>query len=110
MLSRQQILLQDWQVEYARFLSDSYDVSLSEAVRILNSIATIVIINGLYPSQYKPKVTLKRIINHISKMQQGKMELEYFHKMISELYFEARKAVEFRFENKNELKKGKKSC
>ncbi|HOX54230.1 MAG: hypothetical protein PHI86_00560 [Candidatus Omnitrophica bacterium] len=105
MFSRQQILLQDWQVEYARFLSDSYDVSLSEAVRILNSIAMITVINGLYPTKYKPKITLKRIINHISQMQQGKMELEEFHKMISELYFEARKAVEFRFENKNESKK-----
>lgn len=107
MLSRQQILLLGWQVDYAKFLSDSYDVSFSEAVRILNSIAIIAVINGLYPDKYKPKLTLKRIINHISQQQQGKMDLEDFHKMISDLYFEARKAVEFRFENKKELKKRK---
>jgi len=107
MLSRQQILLLNWQVDYARFLSDSYDVSFSEAVRILNSIAIIAIINGLYPTKYKPTITLKKIVNHISAMQQGKMRLEDFHKMTSDLYFEARKAVEFRFENKKELKKRK---
>ncbi|HOX54229.1 MAG: hypothetical protein PHI86_00555 [Candidatus Omnitrophica bacterium] len=95
MLKRNQILLQDWQEEYLKFASQNYDISISEAARILINVGAISCICALFP-KYKPKVSTKTIAEHSRQLERGKLSEQKFYKMISTIAFEARKATEFR--------------
>jgi hypothetical protein len=55
MLKRFQVLLTDWLAEYAQFVSEEYDVSFSEAVRILMCIGTVYAVREIFP-QFKSKM------------------------------------------------------
>jgi sulfur relay (sulfurtransferase) DsrC/TusE family protein len=94
-VKRHQVLLEDWQVDYLRFIAKNYDISFSEAIRSLLSLASIQIIKEWYP-KYKYNVSFKQIIQGAKKMQAGRIKKSEFHKIISQIYFEARKAIEFR--------------
>ena len=95
MLKRHQVLLEDWQVEYIQVLSDVYDVSLSEALRVVLSIGTLSIVDILSP-EYKSGLTKEEIGKKIKKGGLSTTSNEEKHKDISRLYFEARKATEYR--------------
>ena len=95
MLKRHQVLLEDWQVEYIQVLSAAYDVSLSEALRVVFSIGTLFIVDILNP-EYKSGLSKKEIGKKIKKGGQPATSNEEKHKYISQLYFEARKATEYR--------------
>ncbi|MFC1667102.1 hypothetical protein ACFL0P_04480 [Candidatus Omnitrophota bacterium] len=95
MLKRYQVLLDDWQREYLNFITEKYDVSFSEAIRILISISVICVTTKLDP-KYKTNLKIQDLIevrNKVSKKGENQAE---FHGGISKLYFEARKAVEHR--------------
>ena len=104
MLKRYQILLNDWQADYLKFVSENYDISFSESIRVLVCVAALHSIAEIFP-EYKPKVTIKNVAKKIRKMQGGKLNEEEFHKMMSGLYFESRKAMEFRMNLSKKKKK-----
>jgi hypothetical protein len=95
MLKRCQVLLTDWQLEYTKFISEIYDVSFSEAVRVLVSLGAIAAITELKP-EYKHEVSLREMISALRKLPSGQAKEEVFHRQLSKLYYEARKATEFR--------------
>ena len=94
MLKRYQILLSDWLAEYAQFVSQEYDLSFSEAVRIIMCIGSIQAIRELEP-KYKCHLSVKQMVDIVKKVN-GKAREEVTHQRISQAYFEARKAIEFR--------------
>jgi len=95
MLKRCQILLTDWLIEYGNCIAEVYDVSFSEAVRVLMSVGAMAAITELDP-KYKSSVSIKRMLEKMRNTPPGKLKEEICHRQLSELYHEARKAIEFR--------------
>ncbi|MFC1576354.1 hypothetical protein ACFL3J_01640 [Candidatus Omnitrophota bacterium] len=96
MLKRHQFLIEDWQEDYLKFISKTYDISYSEALRILFCIAAMQCVKEIHP-QYKPtSLTIKKVVQAGIKIKQGKIREEDFHGLISQVYFDARKAIEYR--------------
>ena len=100
MLKRHQILLTDWLGEYARFITKVYDISFSEAVRILMCLGALHAISETEP-KFNHTISIKKMFQGFKKMGGKRMINEdLFHRNISKIYFEARKAIEFRIKNK----------
>ena len=104
MLKRYQVLLPDWLEDYIRYMADKYNLSFSEVIRAEICTSTIYKIAKLYP-YYKLGIMPKEILDMGKKDDQKNMEGDEGHRMLSKLYFETRKAIEYRF---NEEKKRKK--
>jgi len=103
MLKRYQVLLTDWLGEYAQFISQEYDISFSEAVRIIMCVGAIQSIKELYP-RHKSNLSVKHIVRDVKKVAIEKLREDLMHQKLSQAYFEARKAIEFRM---SEAKKKK---
>lgn len=109
MLKRQQILLEDWMVEYTKFLSEIYDTSFSEAIRIALCLEYLDTVNKLHP-KHKSALSKKRFLQLSSKVISGAVAEKDVRSLISKLYFEARKAAEYRMSClKKEQKKKRKN-
>lgn len=111
MLKRCQVLLSDWMVDYIKFVAEKFDVSFSEVVRSGLCVYFAQTISNMYPKVEFGLEERKRIkaIEKISSEGKGE-SVEELHNMISRIYFEARKAIEFRLiQEKKKGKKNKKS-
>ena len=106
MLKRVQVLLDDWQEEYIKDAAERYDVSFSEAVRIFLSEGFLYIIPLLHP-EYKSGITGKELALMTKKSGNPKTSEEERYNLVSKLYFEARKAVEYRLNKANRGVKNK---
>jgi hypothetical protein len=95
MLKRHQVLLEDWQVEYMKAIVENYDISLSEALRLLVSLGTLNIVSMASP-EYKMGVSQKEIENGMKRFGLSSATRDNKYKDLSQLYFEARKAAEYR--------------
>jgi hypothetical protein len=96
MQKRYQVLIPDWLEEYILWGVERYGLSFSELIRLEICQAVIHYINGRYPD-YEPGFTMEDIIEGVNRFESGKMSKEALDKTISTIYFEARKAIEFRF-------------
>lgn len=97
MLKRYQVLLPDWLEENIKLFADKYDLSFSEIIRAEICIAILATVPRQYP-EYKPGIIHDEIVKKLRENSEGKMEREEIHRMLSKIYFEARKAVEYRLE------------
>ena len=95
MLKRNQVLLFDWQDEYIRFLTKRHDLSFSEVIRLEISLATIATVSKLYPN-FKANLTISEIGNAFKGATKKHVEEMEVRNLVSKIYFEARKAAEFR--------------
>ena len=94
MLKRTQILLEPWQVEHYKIVSEKYDVSFSEMIRMALCLDIIMATKIRFP---KHKIEIdKNVLEKAIKNRNilENMGEEEFHKMLSRIYFEARKATE----------------
>ncbi len=107
MLKRFQVLLPDWLEDYVRYLVDKYDLSFSEVIRAEICCSIISSVASLYPS-YKPGLTIDDIFQKIKDNSLYESTREDVHRIISSLYFEARKAAEYRIKQEKKLGKKKK--
>jgi len=103
MLKRNQVLLGDWLEDYIKFLSNMYDVSISEAIRVQLCVAILAVAPLLFP-EYKSNFGIADILKITKKWAKGELEIEDQQKLLSKIYFEARKAVEFRQSKEKEQK------
>jgi len=106
MLKRCQVLLTDWQEEYIRKGSERYDQSFSEVLRIFLCEGFLHLIPLLHP-EYKPGITGKELAAMTRKSGNPNTTIEQRHNLVSKLYFEARKAVEYRMGKVKKQNKGK---
>ena len=105
MLKRVQVLLADWQDEYIRNTAERYDQSFSEVLRIFLSEGFLYIIPLVTPG-YKAGISARELAEMTRKSGDPHTSLEERHRLVSKLYFEARKAVEYRLSKvKNKAKK-----
>ncbi len=104
MLKRYQVLIPDWLEEYIKLGVKKYGLSFSEMIRLEICQAVIAYICERYP-EYKSSYTMKDFLKGVSRFEKGKMNPEDLDRIISTIYFEARKAIEYRFSKENIAKK-----
>ncbi len=104
MLKRYQVLLPDWLEDNIKLFADRYDLSFSEVIRAKICVAILAAMPKVYP-EYEPGLTLEEIMNMFTGTNAVKMEREEVHRMLSKIYFEARKAVEYRMVKETGQKK-----
>ena len=94
MLKRYQVLLEDWLADYIKHAAKIYDLSFSETIRLTLCFEYLDMAISAY--KYRPEITKAEIIKALNKVMNKKHAEEDRHKIISKLYFEGRKAIEFR--------------
>ena len=94
MLKRHQILLTDGLADHVKSISEKYDISISEAVRLLLCLQIPKMISIAYP-KYKNETIDKQLVATIKKAAGNKVKREELYKLMSKIYFEARKSLEF---------------
>jgi hypothetical protein len=99
MLKRFQVLLPDWLEEYIRFGAEKFDISISELIRIEVCLAILTQISELFP-EYKTGISFKELFMIYKSHARKKTDKEDIRRMISKIYYETRKAIEFRLETK----------
>lgn len=104
MLKRYQVLLPDWLGDYIKILVDKYDLSFSEIIRSEICMAILNATPNLFP-EYKPGITSKELYELIKKNAHESMEREDMHRILSKIYFETRKAIEYRLAQEKKQKK-----
>jgi hypothetical protein len=104
MQKRYQVLIPDWLEEYIKWGVKKYGVSFSELIRLEICQAVIALICARYP-EYNPGFTMKDFLEGLGKFEKREMNPEDMDKIISKIYFEARKAIEFRFAREKSVKK-----
>lgn len=104
MLKRYQVLLPDWLEDNIKLFADRYDLSFSEVIRAKICVAILAAMPKVYP-EHEPGLTLEEIMDMFMGTNAVKMEREEVHRMLSKIYFEARKAVEYRMAKETGQKK-----
>ena len=104
MLKRYQVLLPDWMEDYIKFLVERYDVSFSEIIRAELCFSFLNTIIKLCP-EYKPGITPEEIVEFVRLDTRDKLKIEDLHRLFSKMYFETRKAVEYRMDKEKKPKK-----
>lgn len=94
MLKRYQVLLEDWLGDHLHTISEKYDISFPEALRIVLCLQIPKLVSAAH-SKHKVAISDKVFVNIIKKCACDKNFRERLHKTISDIYFEARKAIEF---------------
>jgi len=103
-LKRYQVLLPDWLEDYVKKLADNYDLSFSEVIRVEICMAVISTISKLYP-EHKFGLTHEEILDWIKNNVQKHLGRDEEHRMLSKIYFETRKAIEYRYNQEKKQKK-----
>lgn len=103
-LKRYQVLLPDWLEDYIKHLVDAFDLSFSEVIRAEICCTVLATVPALYP-EYKPGFKHQDILDMIKKNFGIDLEREETHRLLSKIYFEARKAAEYRLEKEKKPKK-----
>ena len=104
MLKRYQVLLPDWLGEYIKQLVNKYDLSFSEVIRVEICMAILSTVSTLFP-EYKLGITPKEIFTKIQQHAEKGMEREEEYRILSKIYFETRKAIEYRVNKEKKLRK-----
>lgn len=103
MLKRYQVLLPDWMEDNIQYYVNKYGLSFSEGIRAELCSAIIATVQIQFP-EYKPDITLEGIIDKLNKMQNKKINKEEINQILSKVYFEARKASDYRKSKTTEQK------
>ncbi len=104
MLKRYQVMLPDWLEDYIKLLVNKYDLSFSEVIRTMICNWILATVPNLYP-ELKLEMTPKEIHELIKAEAQVDMQREDVHRMLSKIYFESRKAAEYRIAKEKKNKK-----
>jgi len=97
-----QVLLPRWLERPIKKRVDQLEVSFSEVLRIQVCLAVLAFQTVLYP-EYKPGIELESLLNELKKIIHGNHGKEEILDLYSDIYYETRKALEYR--EKQEKKK-----
>ncbi|MBD3415245.1 MAG: hypothetical protein GF421_12555 [Candidatus Aminicenantes bacterium] len=90
-----QVVLPDWLANYIEKTADIYSINLSEVIRLQICIEIITAVSKYYPD-YEPGMDMEALYKNGIEYSHDDSGREHMFKMISKIYFEARKAVEYR--------------
>jgi hypothetical protein len=94
MVEKFQVLLPEWLADHVHHLAGTYDMKISEVIRIQVSAAALFMAKSLHPefqSDIEIEQVVKGMLEHAHKNDKEKVE-----RLVSKLLFETRKAVEYR--------------
>ena len=95
MLKRYQVLLPDWLEDYLKWGVKQYGLSFSEIIRLEICFSVLAMIEELHP-EYKPNLSMKDILSMARSSNKTKVKKEDINRFTSRIYFETRKAIEYR--------------
>lgn len=95
MQKRYQVLIPEWLEDYIKLGVKKFGVSFSELLRLEICLSVISTMEALYPA-YKTTFSIKEVFQATQRFSKGEMDKEELERFISKVYFEARKAIEFR--------------
>lgn len=95
MLKRYQVLFPDWLEEYIQLIVNRYDFTFSEIIRAMVCGSVLTLVSSLQP-EFKPGITLEEILKRLEKGEDRELDPSEMHQIVSKLYFETRKAIEYR--------------
>lgn len=95
MLKRYQVLIPDWLEEYLKEISKAYGLSFSESIRAEVCIAILLSIQELFP-EFEMDFSFQEMFSVSKGKSPFNIDRTAIKKGLSKLYFEARKAAEFR--------------
>ena len=104
MLKRYQVLINDWLADYLKDVAKLYGISYSEALRLASCLYAGEMANELYP-EYKYPFTKKKLKDIMRAYKEEKLSKKDLAKVMSQIYFESRKALEFMTEKRKADKK-----
>jgi len=104
MLNRYQVLLPDWLEDYIKLGAETHGFSFSEIIRLLLCLSVLTQIQALDP-EYTPNLTIKDILVSINKAATEHAEKKSFSRLVSQIYFETRKAIEYRMQKLEKMSK-----
>ena len=94
MVKKFQVFMPKWLSDHIKVLADKSGVSFSEAIRVYLCLGIICIVDALY-TDYKPDISIKGICEEIKDFSR-ETDRALVKERLSQVYFEARKAVQFR--------------
>ena len=103
MLKRNQVLLSDWLIELLKHFAKKYDLSFSETIRLMLCMQLESLVSIEHP-KYKFDVRLKEVLQILKEAEKRKSLETAHHKLISKIYFEARKAAEYILDQEKKAK------
>lgn len=95
MQKRYQVLIPDWLEDYLKEVSIAYSLNFSETIRAEVCIAIILSVQELFPD-FQLDFSFTEMFSHPKQKSPFSIDREILKKGLSKLYFEARKAAEFR--------------
>ena len=101
---RYQVLLEKWLADYIEAITKKYDLSTSSIIRAHMCLAIVCLLPRLYP-EYKSNSVEEEMVEfakNVSKQEHEDMEV---HHMLSDITYEARKAIEYWFSKQKDLEK-----
>lgn len=99
-----QVLLPQWLERHVRNRADLLDLSFSEIIRLQICISVLAL-QSIRFLEYKLGRSLKDISDSIKKIAINEYERDEILHLCSEIYFETRKALEYRYKKDKVLKK-----
>ena len=99
-----QVLLEKWLDDYIEILTKKYDLSTSSIIRAHMCLAIVCLLPRLYP-EYKTNSIEEEMVEFAKKVSKKEQDDIEVHHMLSDITYEARKAIEFWFSKNKDLKK-----
>lgn len=90
-----QVVLPDWMEDYLQTMCKEYDLTISEALRLEISLGFICFVSHYFPEYEGPGMRDLGIPIAKDAPPNAEIDREKMHKVLSRIYFEARKAVDF---------------
>jgi len=97
MPKKYQVILPDWMADYLEQIAETYELTISEILRLEICFGILSATQQFFP-EYEQKSSLTEIFKQHQDTKPKDIDRELFHKNISKIFFETRKAVEFRME------------
>ncbi len=104
MLKRYQVLLPDWLEDYIKIGVENYGFSFSELIRLEVCFSILTQIPILHP-EYKPSINLRDIFRAINQATTESSDKKKYAGIVSKIYFETRKAIEYRKQKLEKISK-----
>ena len=103
-MKKYQVFIPEWMDDYIKRVAEYYDLSISEILRLELCFGALCAVTSLY-SEYKPEISVNDFMENLRQHQKGKLEREDLLRLCSKVYFETRKAIEYRYKKEESGKK-----
>ncbi len=103
-MKKYQVFIPEWLDDYIKHAAEYYDLSISEILRLELCFGALCAVTSLY-SEYKPEISVNDFMENLRQHQKGKLEREDLLRLCSKVYFETRKAIEYRYKKEESGKK-----